>query len=128
MTDPGAIARCHIYEALRARGIISRAPRAAQFYRPPSPLTRGMGADLLTRLITVAGEAIAIPKGAPSPGQMYAEAAPRVQRMLKQYDEAAPKIDWVNANWPTLAITLLVGGALAVIGGNYAYDLVRGRK
>ena len=128
MTDPGEIARCHVRDALCRRGFLPRAPRARQFYRPPSPLTRGMGADLLTRLITVAGEAIAIPKGAPSPGQMYAEAAPRVQRMLKQYDEAAPKIDWVNANWPTLAITLLLGGTLAVIGGNYAYDLVSGRK
>lgn len=120
--DPSEIARCHVYTALARRGFYRQAPRAGQWFYPPSPLSRGMGQDVISKLITVAGEMITIPEGAPSPGQMYAEAAPRVLRILKQYDEASPKIDWINENWAALSALLLIGGAVAVIGGNLVYD------
>ena len=60
--------------------------------------------------------------GVATPAQLYEEAAPRVQAALKQYDQLAPKIEFMANNWPLFVGLTIFGGALAVIGGNYAYD------
>jgi len=133
-TTRSEMIKAMVFETLKENGNYPRAPRYRQFFgQNCAPIVEGgdvhrqtgLGADIITKLINVAGEAIAIPEGAPTPGQLYAEAAPRVQRILKQYDEASPHIDWVNRNWPTLAITLILGGTVAVVGGNALYDWLK---
>lgn len=71
--------------------------------------------DILTKYLLPGG-------GVASPAQLYEEAAPRIQAGLKQYDMLAPKIDFIANNWPLFVGLTLLGGAVAVIGGNYAYD------
>jgi len=68
-----------------------------------------------------------IPTEGPSPAQLYSEAAPRVQLVLKQYDKAAPGIDWITNNWILALGLILVGGAVASVGGNYLYDYLKKR-
>lgn len=58
----------------------------------------------------------------PPISELYAQSAPTIQVALKQYDKAAPGIDWVLDNW-VLTVGLLIGViAVGTIGGNYFYD------
>lgn len=54
-------------------------------------------------------------EGVPAPMDLYNEAAPRVVRALKQYDDAAPLIDFSTKNW----WALVVGLTVIAIGGSY---------
>jgi hypothetical protein len=100
---------------------------------PLGRLNTGLGLDITSLLSTAATVATA-PKSKPgaapipSPMELYQEAAPRVITMLKQYDDAKPKIDFANEHW-----WLLVAGLTVItIGGNYVgnllYDKVHRRK
>lgn len=66
--------------------------------------------------------------GSPSPAELYEEAAPRIQAVLKQYDRLAPKIDFMAESWPLFMVTTFTLGALAVIGGNYIYGYMTGKR
>jgi len=64
----------------------------------------------------------------PPPLTLYNEAAPRVIKALKQYDDAAPLIDFSTKNWWLLVLGL---GVIAVGGsylGNVLYQRVHGRR
>ena len=63
----------------------------------------------------------------PSPSQLYTEAAPSIQVALRQYDKAAPGIDWMLENKVLVVGTALVLGAIAVVGGNYLFEYLKKR-
>jgi len=68
-----------------------------------------------------------VPKGVSSPAKLYEEAVPRAERIMQQYDTAAPLIDWVQKN-PIATLGIALGlGALAVVGGNFVYGLITNR-
>jgi hypothetical protein len=59
-------------------------------------------------------------KDVPAPMDLYNEAAPRIVRGLRQYDAAAPGIDWLTANWP-----VAIGAAVLIaVGGSYLGNLI----
>ena len=81
-------------------------------------------ADILSTVANVLSPAA----GVASPVQIYAEAVPRAERIMKQYDTAAPLIDWVE-KYPVVTLGLLVVlGSIAVIGGNFLYDAITERR
>ena len=61
----------------------------------------------------------------PPPSQLYAEAAPSIQVALKQYDKAAPGIDFVLDNWVLTLGGLVVIIAVGTIGGNALYEYIK---
>lgn len=63
----------------------------------------------------------------PPLSELYAQSAPSIQVALKQYDKAAPGIDWVLENW-VLTIGLTIGViAIGTIGGNFLYEYLKRR-
>lgn len=66
-----------------------------------------------------------LPGAGPTPAQLYEEAAPRVQAMLKQYDNVSPLVDFATRNWVATVATFVALGAIAAIGGNFLYDWLR---
>ena len=81
----------------------------------------GLDANVLDTLVSAAGAAVGtVGKDVPKPLELYNEAAPRVQRILKQYDAAAPGLDWLTANWPVA----IVGAFLVGVASSYVGQLV----
>lgn len=66
-------------------------------------------------------------KGVPSPAQLYEKAVPRVDKIMQQYDTAAPLIDWVSNNAIASVAIIWALGAGAVVGGNWLYDMLKKR-
>ncbi len=63
----------------------------------------------------------------PSPMTLYNESAPRVIRALKQYDAAAPGIDFATKYWWLLAIGGFVVGVAAGYTAQVIYNKVHRR-
>ena len=84
----------------------------------------GLGANVLDTLVAAAGSAVGtVGKDVPKPLDLYNEAAPRVQRILKQYDAAAPLIDWLTENW----VVAVAGSFLIGVASSYVGQLVYSR-
>jgi len=66
-------------------------------------------------------------KDVATPAQLYEQAVPRAERVMKQYDAAAPAIDFATQHPVIVAGVALVLGAFAVVGGNYLYDYLKKR-
>jgi hypothetical protein len=58
-------------------------------------------------------------------GQLYAEAAPRIRRILGQYDNSADFISWVEDNWPIVLAGIFMAGVAAGYLGTAIYHRQR---
>lgn len=61
-----------------------------------------------------------VKKDVPPPLELYNQAAPRVERMLTQYDAAAPGIDFATKYWWLLAI----GGFALGVASSYVAQVI----
>jgi cell division protein FtsX len=83
----------------------------------------GMGASFQSELAkAVVGTVGTVKKGVPAPMDLYNEAAPRVQRILKQYDDAAPGIDFATKNWWLVVVGFFVLGVAAGYTAQVIYN------
>ena len=62
-----------------------------------------------------------------TPAQLYDLAVPRVQRALKQYDNAAPLIDFATQYWWLVAILAFGLGIGASVAGQAIYKRIQER-
>lgn len=74
----------------------------------------GLGASFQQELVKgIVGTVGTKQEGVPAPMDLYNEAAPRVIKVLKQYDDAAPLIDFATKNWWLIAVISFVLGVAA---------------
>ena len=66
-------------------------------------------ANILEQIVT----AVVPPAGTTSPANIYAAAVPRAERIMQQYDAAAPGIDFAIKYWWLIAVSALVMGVAA---------------
>jgi hypothetical protein len=94
---------------------------------PPWLLARrgvsGLGASAISAILAAAGTAktTAGAKDIPTPMDLYNEAAPRIVKGLKQYDAAAPLIDFATQNWWLVGAVWFILGVGASYAGNLLY-------
>jgi len=65
-----------------------------------------------------------VSKDVPPPLELYNQAAPRVENMLRQYDAASPGIDFATKYWWLIAIAGFGIGVAASYAGQLLYSRV----